>query len=151
MGKSHVRAQRGSGAGLPVAVVADVMTSPVSTLAPDRSVLDAVTVFGECKFRHLLVVDGAGALLGVVSDRDALRSVARGQDVEATAVDTVMTRNPVTVSPATPIGDAVTLMMSHRINCLPVVEDGGRVRGIVTTTDLLRALHEVMQALTAAG
>ena len=125
--------------------VADVMTAQVTSLAPDRSVLDAVSLFGECGFRHLLVVDGDGNLAGVLSDRDALRSMARTHDPERTRVSTVMARDLVVATPDMPLANAIELLVANRINCLPVVDAGGRACGILTTTDLLKAFRCLLE------
>lgn len=125
--------------------VADVMTAKVTSLAPDRSVLDAVSLFGECGFRHLLVVDGDGNLAGVLSDRDALRSMARTHDPERTRVSSVMARDLVVATPDMPLANAIELLVANRINCLPVVDAGGRACGILTTTDLLKAFRGLLE------
>ena len=124
--------------------VADVMTPEVTTLALDRTILDAVQLFGESGFRHVLVVDGAGRLEGVVSDRDALRALARGHDAGATKVASIMAREPVVTGSDTPLADAIDLVVFHRIHCLPVVDAAGTLRGIVTTTDLLGAFRTLL-------
>ena len=129
--------------------VADVMTARVTSLAPDRSVLDAVSLFGECGFRHLLVVDGNGNLAGVVSDRDALRSMARTHDPERTRVSSVMARDLVVATPDMPLVNAIELLVANRINCLPVVDASGRACGILTTTDLLKAFRGLLEQATA--
>ena len=131
--------------GATPATVADVMTERVSSLSPESSVLEAVSLFGECGFRHLLVVDGAGKLAGVLSDRDALRSMARTNDPERTKVGTVMTRDLVTATPQMALAEAVDLVVAHRINCLPVLDGTGTLRGIVTTTDLLAAFRTLLR------
>jgi acetoin utilization protein AcuB len=128
--------------------VADVMTTGVTSLAPDRSVLDAVSVFGECGFRHLLIVDGKGNLAGVLSDRDALRSMARTHDPERTLVSSVMARDLIVATPDMPLAKAIELLVVNRINCLPVVDPGGKACGIVTTTDLLKAFRTVLEQTT---
>ena len=56
-----------------------------------------------------------------------------------------MTRNPITVTRNTPIIDAVSKMLSKRINCLPVVEEDGTVCGIVTSTDLLKSYQQLLE------
>ena len=56
-----------------------------------------------------------------------------------------MTRNPITVTRNTPIIDAVSKILSKRINCLPVVEDDGSVCGIVTSTDLLKSYLKLLE------
>ena len=56
-----------------------------------------------------------------------------------------MTRNPITVKRHTSILDAVSKIISKKINCLPVVEDNGTVCGIVTSTDLLKSYQQVLE------
>ena len=83
----------------------------------------------------------------MISDRDALRAIANDAGTGA-HVGSVMTRGGITVTPATTITDAIELVVFHRINCLPVT-DGGELRGLVTTTDLLQAMHQILHELRA--
>ena len=129
------------------ATVAEIMTAGVRTLQPERPIADAVAVFIEFGFRHMPVVNEAGSLVGVISDRDALRAMAKGAGTAAD-VGSVMKRGGITVTPATTITDAIELIVFHRINCLPVT-DGGELRGLVTTTDLLQAMHQILNELRA--
>ena len=62
----------------------------------------------------------------------------------------IMTRDPLTVTSDTTLGTALTLMLNHRISCVPVVDDG-RLSGIYTTTDVILALQCTMQALERVG
>ena len=62
----------------------------------------------------------------------------------ADAVAIFMTRGGITVTTKTAITDAIELVVFHRINCLPVA-DNDTLRGLVTTTDLLQALHQLLQ------
>jgi len=96
-------------------------------------------------FRHCVVVDMQGKLCGVISDRDVLRAMARNPNSRSKSLDQIMTRNPITVRRNTSIFDAVSKMLSKRINCLPVVEDDGSVCGIVTSTDLLKSYQQVLE------
>lgn len=91
------------------------------------------------QFRHLLVCDGDGNLLGVVSDRDV------AGDVTGTAAD-IMTPHPYTVPAATEIRTAISMMLKHRFSSLPVV-NGDRLVGILTVTDLVIMLQVTLQLL----
>src|SRR5262245_19322010 len=99
-------------------LVGDLMTTRVTTVAPETLVAEAIQLFGECNIRHLLVTDQQGRLVGVFSDRDALRQMARGRDPLATRVAAIMRQEPVSVAPDTPVKDAIELMSFHRIHCL---------------------------------
>jgi CBS domain-containing protein len=89
-------------------------------------------------FKHLPVVE-TKRVLGVITDRDVRQHAA---NLDETLVESAMTADPVTVSPDTTIEEAASVMIVRRIGCLPVVYNGGLV-GIITTTDLLRALLDI--------
>ena len=122
--------------------VEHLMTKEMVTLAPNQSVGEAMALFGARRFRHVPVKDG-DTLVGVLSDRDLLRFLARrGAGVEET-VASIMSRNPVTITAGASVSEATNMITHHRINCLPVVNETGALVGILTTTDLLRALYAV--------
>jgi len=124
------------------------MTGALITARPDMPVLDARHLMIEKRIRHLLVTNESGELLGIVTDRDIrlnLPSQATSLSVwelnyllTRLMVGKVMTQSVITVGPDREARDAAVLMLDHRIGALPVV-DGGRLIGIVTETDLLRA------------
>lgn len=124
--------------------VSEIMTVDVTSLSPDSSIESAVAAFAERDFRHLLVLDAAGHVAGVLSDRDVLRFMAHGLDPAKRTVRTIMSREAIVARPDMAVVDVIDVVVFHRINCLPVVDESGAVRGIVTTTDLLRAFHELL-------
>jgi CBS domain-containing protein len=121
-----------------------LMTREVVMLDVGAPVRDAIHLFSTKQFRHVLVTDGT-QLAGVVSDRDVLRALLRSPDAGNAPVATVMTKDPIVVGPDAPISEAIHLLTSNRINCLPVVEGGRHVQGILTTTDLLNALFALQR------
>jgi len=125
--------------------VADVMIAKVVTLSTHHGFDEAVRLMNDRHFRHCLVVDVHGKLCGVISDRDILRVMARSPNSRSKSLDQIMTRNPVTVRRHTSIRDAVSKLLSKRINCLPVVEEDGSVCGIVTSTDLLKSYQQLLE------
>jgi CBS domain-containing protein len=124
--------------------VADVMTTKVVTLSPHHSFSDAANLMNDRYFRHCVVVDTYGHIVGVISDRDILRALARNPNSRTKSLDQFMTHNPVTVRRNTHIADAVGKIISKQINCLPVVEEDGSVCGLVTSTDLLRSYQQLL-------
>jgi acetoin utilization protein AcuB len=138
--------------------VRDVMTASPITVPPDTPVLDARHLMLERRIRHLPVTDERGLLTGIVTDRDIrlnLPSQATSLSVweinhllARLTVDKVMTRSVLTVGPDRGARDAAQLMLDHTIGALPVV-DGGRLVGIVTETDLLRAFVNSADRATA--
>jgi len=123
--------------------VADVMTRNVVTLAPNQTFADAVTLMASKSFRHFLVVHPDGRLAGILSDRDIFRAMGRVKDWQARTVKEVMTCDPYTVTPQTSLSVTVGEVLSRRINCLPVVDDQGKVCGILTSTDLLSVYQKL--------
>jgi CBS domain-containing protein len=91
--------------------------------------------------RHLPVVDDRGKLVGIVSDRDLVRTAAKRK------VSDVMSRDVVTTRPETPAHVAASLMLDNRIGSVPVVNDGGDLVGVVTVTDYLELARRALLGL----
>jgi CBS domain-containing protein len=127
--------------------VADVMTRKTVTLSPHHGFAEAVSLMADRHFRHVVVVGTGGQILGVISDRDILRTLARTSNWQTKDVSQIMTRDPVTVKRETPLSVAVAKMVAKRINCLPVLDDEGKVCGILTSTDLLKAYQKLLESL----
>ena len=133
--------------------VRDVMTPDPVTVGPDDTLYTAAARMAERNCRRLPVLDGEGRLIGILTDRDLRLAVnsplilrERWQDemlLQHTSVDACMTPDPITVAPDAPLEEAVALMLRHKISGLPVVE-AEHVVGIVTVTDLLRALQGLL-------
>lgn len=111
--------------------------SPVS-VAPAASRDEVTSLMKKSQFRHLLVCDDRGALLGVISDRDVLADGKTAGDM--------MTPDPYTVKTEDDLRTAITVMLKHTISALPVMKDG-RVCGILTVTDLIVMLQCTLQLL----
>jgi acetoin utilization protein AcuB len=118
--------------------VAERMTPNPSVVRLGDSLAAARVIMQAEGLRHLPVIERK-RVLGIISDRDLRQHT---NEMTETLVETVMTADPVTVSPHASVEEAASLMLVERIGCLPVVEDGGLV-GIITTTDLLRALLDL--------
>jgi CBS domain-containing protein len=131
--------------------VADVMTVKVVTLSPHHTFNDAANLMTDRHFRHCVVVDHNHKPVGVISDRDIFRALARNPNSRSKSVEQIMTRDPITVKPDTPIIAAVSKLLSKRINCLPVIENDGTVCGIVTSTDLLKSYKQLLELVQKQG
>ena len=125
--------------------VADVMTTDALSMLPDQSFAEVVGMMANRSFRHMLVVDEDERLHGVISDRDVLRELSRTPDWSKKCVAEIMTRDSITTTPDSAISTAVRLMLEARINCLPVIGADGRVAGILTSTDLLKAYEKLQE------
>lgn len=128
------------------------MTPRVATVEMDDA-LDVVRdIFEKARFHHLLVLDEEGRLAGVISDRDLLKALSpylgtgaeqdRDRFTLTKHAHQIMTRDPVTAAPDLGVREAAQLLIRRGISCLPVVEPGGAIAGIVTWRDLLKRLAE---------
>ena len=128
-------------------LVKDWMNPRPLTIGPGATLAEAKSTMERYWIRHLLVVEG-NALLGMFSDRD-LRAAslpaaaefapaAREARLEQVAVHDAMTRDPQTVRSDATLQEVARMMLEGRLGALPVVDDG-RLVGIITETDILRA------------
>jgi len=121
-----------------IATILAVKGATVATVTPDLSVTDALQVFQKQRIGAVVVTDGAGAPVGVLSERDVVRALATtGPDVLSARVLTIMSAPVITVEPRHSIQDAMALMTTRRIRHLPVI-DGGQMIGIVSIGDLVK-------------
>lgn len=122
--------------------VADMMTTRVKTVHEDESlsVADWDMVVGE--LRHLPVVDRDNHVVGMVSDRDLLRSTER-----PTSVSSVMTRTVNVIRADALAIEAVDQLLRFKHGALPVVDSSGRLVGIVTSTDFLELARRALSGL----
>jgi CBS domain-containing protein len=113
----------------------------VLSTGPEVSVYDAAQVMNEHKIGSLLVMEGE-QLVGIFTERDILRRVvAQRRDPVETRVADVMTREVMVCRPHTPLDEARGSMMNRRIRHLPVVDDDGRVLGMISIGDLNAHAH----------
>jgi CBS domain-containing protein len=120
------------------------MSAPPITITPDTDFKSAMDLMQKHGIRRLPVVGADGSLAGIVAERDLL--VAAGRFLASPVdVERIMTRAVVTVGAATPVVEAATLMIRRKIGGLPVVDTSHCVIGIVTETDLLRALAGLLR------
>ncbi len=128
------------------------------TIGPKAPVAEAEALLDAHRIRHLPVMDG-GRLVGLITDRDIrLASMPRPRKepyqrdalLGLIRVEQVMTPDPATASPDMSIAEAARRMLEHRYGGLPVVEEG-RVVGIITQGDLLKALIDLLKAESSPG
>jgi acetoin utilization protein AcuB len=129
------------------------MSREVMTVGPDDPLRSAVDLEMRMKIRHIPVVDDAGKLVGIVTDRDIkralpsplMRSAREDYDslLDGTAIAQVMTREPLSIAPEASIKEAVKLMVEKKVGGLPVVT-AGKLVGIFTQTDALKICLELL-------
>ena len=112
--------------------------SHVWSIAPDAMVFEAIKMMAEKNIGALLVMDGSGKLLGIVSERDYARKVIlQGHSSRETPVRDIMTRELVTVSPKETVSDCMRLITEKRIRHLPVMV-GDKLQGLLSIGDLVK-------------
>jgi CBS domain-containing protein len=118
--------------------IRDLMTESPRTVSSDVTVVEAARVMRDDDFGLVPVVDG-DRLVGTVTDRDiAIRVVAEERDPSSTTVREIASADLVTIDPEQELGEALRLMAQHQIRRLPVVEEDGRLVGIVAQADVAR-------------
>lgn len=131
------------------------MTRKVITVNPETTIFEAQELMAKHNIRHLPVVDGANRLVGIVTDRD-LRSAlpyrffkeginsADKEGFQNLKVKDIMTRKVISIPPSYTIQDALLVVQNSKVGALPVVDDEGHLRGILSVRDLLRAFINVL-------
>lgn len=135
----------------------DLMTTPVVFLTPDDTVAAAWDLVRERRFRHVPILDGvrdgeaAGGgptvqrLVGIVSDRDLLRVAGTPEhvptdDVSDRPLRTLMCSPVFSAHPDTPVREVARVMFHEHIGAMPICSHAGELVGILTRSDVLRAL-----------
>ncbi|MFQ6671864.1 MAG: CBS and ACT domain-containing protein [Candidatus Tectimicrobiota bacterium] len=137
------------------------MTTNVITASPGIDVEEAYNLMQTNGIRRLPVVDSAGTLVGIVTDRDVRqvlipwRSSKEEREfyyfASEVKVEEIMTSDVVTVSPQTDIAEVARLIFNHRIGGLPVVDEEEKVVGIITAMDILAVFIEMMGVIGASS
>ena len=137
----------------------DIMAAPVHCVGLDMDVIQAATFLADKRFSGAPVIDAAGKIVGVLSEKDLLAKMGLGQPASfmqivahclhnsgcmATSlrnhsVQEIMTAPAITTGPETTMGAISALLVDKRINRLPIVDPEGRPVGIVTRTDLVQS------------
>jgi len=130
------------------------MTSNILSVTGTQTIAEIEQIMRENRIRRVPVVDD-GKLVGIISREDLFRALPSIFDPSVSPeimeqagrieAEAIMTREPVTVEPSTPLEQAALLMRTHKFGSLLVVKDGELV-GIITETDIFDAFLEVLGA-----
>lgn len=121
--------------------IREYMTKAPHTIEGNSSLKLAQEIMQEHKVRHLPVV-AKGKVVGVLSER-TLKMALGLKGAQAYTVAEVMTENPYSVEPHTALDEAVSIMAEEKCGSV-IVEEGGKLVGIFTTTDACRVLYEYL-------
>ncbi|PKA04659.1 hypothetical protein CH375_09620 [Leptospira ellisii] len=130
--------------------IKQLMTTRIFTVNEKDSVSRVGNIFEKLEFHHLLVIDDQKRLIGVLSDRDYLKTISpfigtrmeRVQDelILSKTASQIMSSFLITVKEDQSVRYATELMLRYKISCLPVMDESGEIAGIVTSKDLMKEI-----------
>ncbi len=135
------------------ATVEQYMQTELFTVRQDELIDLAASIMDWEQIRHIPVEDSDHRLVGLVSYRALLRLVADPvkRKSASIAVEDIMEVEPISVLPSMPTLEAIALMKKHRASCLPVVQEDGKLVGIVTEHDYMRIAGKLLEDQLRGG
>ncbi len=131
--------------------VVDYMCKNIVTVRPESTVKATYDIMIEKRFRHILITDASGVLLGILSDRDIKEFVSpfAGSKLETgrdkatlhVGVERIMIKDIVSVTANDSLKSCLKKMLEKAIHALPVIDEEKKVVGIITSTDMLKLLN----------
>ncbi len=110
----------------------------VVSLPPQANVWEAACVMTKANCGSVLIIDGAGVMQGILTERDLMtRVLAKALDAEKTLVSEVMTHHPLCVAPELTVSDAVLILLERGFRHLPIVTSAGKILGVFSIRDAL--------------
>ncbi len=130
----------------PALLAQDIMSAPVQSLPPEATLRTAWTLMKMKGFRHIPIVNSEGILTGIISDRDLTKFAGNLEQSPGASsqrhqfVQEVMTTKVVTATPTTEMTEIARVMLIEHISSLPIIDGANRPVGILTVSDILRAI-----------
>lgn len=121
----------------------EIMTSPVHSMPLTTTIHEVTEVFTQHRYRHIPLVSPDGSLVGLISDRDVLNyrsTQMHDEHHDNENVSKIMVTRVLIATPDTPIRDIARTMIEERIGSLPILDLRDTLVGIITRSDILRAL-----------
>jgi CBS domain-containing protein len=130
--------------------VLDLVRRPPVTVGVGVSVRDVVRVMYENSIGSIVIVDDVGRPIGIFTERDLLRLVAQGASLDS-PVDSVTSRDLVVVKGVEGVVRVAMLMSGHKVRHLPVIDDEGKLVGVISVRDVVNALRGILAIRAAEG
>jgi CBS domain-containing protein len=118
--------------------VEEIMSEDLVTVEESQSLVEAGKIMADADVKSVIVCDATEHPIGILTSTDFVEVAATETDPSSGIVADHMSGDIVTTTPETVVYEAADLMLDHNISHLPVVRDGGRLTGIVTTTDVAK-------------
>ncbi|WP_417223841.1 HPP family protein [Amphritea sp.] len=120
-----------------------VMSYPIQTVLEGSKIQSTLYKMKQYSISHLLVLSGTGRLMGIVTEKLLLQYLsyqgAQPHSIEDT-IDRCYSKQVITATPDTNIRQLAVSCVEHQLSCIPVVDENGNLKGIITRTDLLQSL-----------
>lgn len=128
--------------------VIDMAVHNVAVITPEKSIRESARQMRVEHVGSLVVVDQDGKPIGMLTDRDiTIEGVARGVDVDQTTVRDLMTAPVVTATESEGMVTALARMREFGIRRLPIIDSEGKLVGVVTNSNLIKELSELLDGL----
>ena len=127
-------------------LVKDFMTSNPMTVAPGDDIKVVFSEFLDNEIRQAPVAE-LEKLVGIVTDRDLRMALIENKSTPALTVNSVMTKDPVSVTEDTTIEKAARIIIEKKYNALPVVNNENQLTGILTTTDIIKGFIDSIDSI----
>lgn len=124
-------------------LVSDYMKTQVLTVDRNTSLKEIAIIMTKNNIGSVIVVD-RDKPVGIITERDIVKAIGNGKDLSARAEE-IMTTNLIMVRQDSPITGALSLMRSYNIRHLPVVDDQGNLKGIISIRDVARAIDDMIE------
>jgi len=141
--------------------VKELMTKKVITVHPEENVDRVFFLFHFERIRHIPVLE-KGKVVGIISDRDIKKILGPRKEtlekpdgtsisISTRRVRNIMRRGVVTIGPKDKASDAAAIMVKRKIGALPVIDKNGKLAGIITASDILKAFVKLVNEVDAAN
>ncbi|MEM3269007.1 MAG: CBS domain-containing protein [Saccharolobus sp.] len=123
--------------------VKEYMKKNVIVVDKNTTLRDVAKIMTENNVGSVIVVDN-GKPIGIITERDIVRAIGRNKDLNNKAEE-IMTSSLITIKEDSPITGALSLMRSYNIRHLPVIDNEGNLKGIISIRDIARAIDDALE------
>jgi CBS domain-containing protein len=124
------------------------MSTPPITAGENAPVEEIAKIMNENNIGSVMIVDSRGVLTGIITERDLIYAIANGKIGKGLPAYMIMTENPVTIEPGSPIDEALQKMRENNIRHLPVVNSEKKPVGMVSLRDVIDAVLAFIKVFT---
>ncbi len=125
-------------------LVKEYMKEGVVSAQRKSTIKEVAKIMTEKNVGSVIIVDESGKPIGIATERDIVRSLGKDKSIEST-IEEAMTSSLITVREDAPVTGALSLMRSYNIRHLPVVDQNGSLKGIISIRDIAKALDNMFE------